>query len=261
MKLDLERGLYMKKNIKSLIVMVFTIITLTIALMGCNKNENKNEILMGDMKEDIYVISGATDVTLFGDMGDNYFMSYIISKDELTKENIEVKMDTSISFIYDLTETKVEEMPYNVFLEYKGFKWDEYAKLNSKSDKSEAEEYFSSYMEEYNNLKDVNNKFYFYTLGIGFQDVENITEKKECISNISVVCNEKEYKLDCNINLYRKVDDAGKVGKIAMKSAGKWNLPIIPNKDGIIASEFNAIEFVANDNIKISLIKLHTFIV
>ena len=202
------------------------------------------------------VSTSSTDVTLFGDMGDNYFMSYIISKDKLTNDDIEVKMDTSISFVHDLAETKVEKMPYNVYLEYKGFDWKKYVQLNSKSDKSEAEEYFNSYMEEYNNLKDVNNKFYFYTLGIGFQDVENIKEDEEHISKISVVSNKRGYDADCNIHLYRKADDASKVGKISMKSAGKWNLPIIPNGEGIISCDFNNIEFTTNDNIEITDIKV-----
>ena len=197
-----------------------------ISLGGCKE---KNTGCLSELKEGHFtLISGTTEVSLFNNFGDNYFKMYIISKDKLENKDIKIDMSTKVSYMYDLVETKLEELPYEVFLMYKDFDWKKLEQLekkaketNKEEDINKAADYYCKYEDEYEKIKNNKNDFHFYTLGIGFKCNEIINDEK--IEEISIKYKEKMYKGKCNIQLYKDIKEYMEDEKIEMSSAGKWN--------------------------------------
>lgn len=235
------------------------IMTLMISISGCKE---KNKRCLSELKTGHFtLISGVTEVSLFNGFGDNYFKMYVISKDKLSNDDIKIGMNTKCSYMYDLVETKLEELPYEIFLIYKGLDWKKLEQLekkaketNKEEDINKAADYYCKYEAEYEKIKKNKNDFHFYTLGIGFTCKDIINDEK--IEEITLEYKDKIYKTKCNIQLYKDIKEHMEDEKIEMNSVGKWNLPMFPNKKGEIKGDLDKINFTVKENIKLNNIKV-----
>lgn len=186
-------------------------------MIGCSKSkkDEKNQEIKQDrikdrnstrfkMKDDIVVFLDNYDIQIYNDHGCNYVEFKVITKKELSDEDLRITFDKDVEYnvayngeningaIVDGNEDKDVIVTDRTCLSYNGVDWKEYKKINNDKDKVQ------KYLDKYNKITSDVIDGYFYTVSVIFK--QEAIKESSTINKMFIEYNgskiEKDIKVD-----------------------------------------------------------------
>ncbi|MBE5935320.1 MAG: hypothetical protein E7262_05955 [Lachnospiraceae bacterium] len=237
----------MKINIKLMFVVV-----IVLSLCGCTKKEKTDRL-----EKELYVVPQDYNITINKSEGVNNVEVYLIAKNKLKMEDLEVFLGVENNVTMHLDEITLEKMPYYVYQSYRNTDWKKMKTLRDSEDKNlEFTEYERKYEEDYKKIK--KKDYNFYTLSLVF-DPNRVNEDEE-LDKIDIKYKGKTYSSKLTrIELKNEInvkDTSDGIKGLEMKTAGMFSLYAIPNKDGVLKTPLDGMKFTVMDDVIIKNISV-----